>query len=300
MLTQDNRTWELEEVENHLDMVFNFEVRKRVLYDGDMRETPHYGLEKTDTRTFLPHTFKEGYVPHTLDHVKNLVRAYHAAVGGVGWVQCTWDNAHVVILRPPKGHSVVINGYTVEPTMMLRAGYDATAVVSRLGLFNYLCMNGLFNLDRDKSMTTSINHNAMMEGRIEDLVKSIEDLSHRVQDALDTVRTAAQTEVSMADFIRKVYPLNPDASKRTIQNYEDRVEMIIMRLIRERAARGLDTPDCFGGNFMASAFEAYNAVQGYEQHDARRKGVKNSTDRMVRAVDNRAVRKAASLAFAEV
>lgn len=298
MLTQNTRSWSIDEVDNHLNMVFDFEVRKRALYDGDMQQTPHYGLERTDTRTFLPNTFKEGYVPHTLDHVKNLVRAYHSAVGGIGDVRCAWDNAHVIILRPPQGHSVVINGYTVEPMMMLRAGYDATAVVSRLGLFNYLCMNGLFNLNKDKSMTTSINHNAMLHGRIDELVRSIEGLSHRVQDALDTVRQAVRTQVSLADFIRTVYPINPDASKRTLQNYEDRVEMIIMRLIRERAARGLETPDCFGGNFKTSAFEAYNAVQGYEQHDARRKDVRNTTDRMVRAVDNRAVRKAASLAFA--
>ena len=281
-------------------MVFDFEVKKRPLYDGDMRQTPHYGLERTDTRSFLPNTFKEGYVPHTLEHVKHLTRAYHHAVGGIGSVECAWNHGHVVILRPPSGHTVQIKGYTVEPTMMLRAGYDATAVTNRLGLFNYLCMNGLFNLNKDKSMTTSINHNAMMEGRIDDLAESISALANSIGDVLDTVRTAASTKVAMADFLRSVYPLSPEASKRTVQNYEDRVESIIMRLIRERAARGLDTPDCFGGNFKTSAFEAYNAVQGYEQHDSRRKGVKNSTDRMVRAVDNKAVRKAASLAFATV
>ncbi len=297
-----NSIMDMSEVDAYLEDAFDFDVIKRRMYDPDMKTTPHYGLEKfhsVSKREWLPHTFKEGYIPHTLDHVKNLVRAYEYAVGSIGDVQCAWDNAHVVVLRSLPGHSVDINGHVVEPTMMIRAGYDSTAVVSRLGLFNHVCANGLFNLDRDRSMSTRITHNAMMEGRIETLARSIEGLSDRVEEAVGAVRTASTVNVSLSEFVREVYPLSTDASSRTRYNYESRVESIMMRVIRERAIRGFSLLEC-SGNPKVSAFDAYNAIQGYEQHQARRKNVKNTTERMVRAVDNKFVRKAASLAFATV
>ena len=52
-------------------------------------------------------------------------------------------------------------------------------------------------------------------------------------------------------------------------------------------------------NLHVSAWEAYNAVQGYEQHDVNRRGDNiDSFDRITRANDSQAVRTAEKLALA--
>ena len=53
------------------------------------------------------------------------------------------------------------------------------------------------------------------------------------------------------------------------------------------------------GEFVVSAWEAYNAIQGYHQWDApRREGFRGEFDRILKASESPAVRKAETLALA--
>jgi hypothetical protein len=53
-----------------------------------------------------------------------------------------------------------------------------------------------------------------------------------------------------------------------------------------------------GGDFRVSAWEAFNAVQGYVQHEASRKnGFKNEMDRLILANQDAAVYRAEALAL---
>jgi hypothetical protein len=98
----------------------------------------------------------------------------------------------------------------------------------------------------------------------------------------------------MAVFLRQVYPIAADANDSIRKRHDRRVESIITRMMRERDYTG--RPQL--GMRLATAWEAYNAVQGYVQHDATRKGRPNMQNRIDLAFGDRAVAKAMELALA--
>ena len=70
------------------------------------------------------------------------------------------------------------------------------------------------------------------------------------------------------------------------------------RVMRERWRTGRPA---LGSDFRVSAWEAYNAVQGYQQHDATRRARRGDTiakfDRILLASNDKAVRDAEKLAM---
>ena len=78
--------------------------------------------------------------------------------------------------------------------------------------------------------------------------------------------------------------------------HKKRTESIIRRVINERNVSGRPTLD---NGMMVSAWEAFNAVQGFVQHDATRKqGFTGEMDRIMLASRDPAVIAAERLALA--
>jgi hypothetical protein len=75
------------------------------------------------------------------------------------------------------------------------------------------------------------------------------------------------------------------------------METIMDRVVRERAATGRDAFQV-GSPKIVSAWEAFNAVQGYVQHDAQsKKGFDSDFARILRAASDTHVHAAESLAL---
>ena len=98
----------------------------------------------------------------------------------------------------------------------------------------------------------------------------------------------------MRAFLNEIYPEPADDARgRAVTVHRNRTEAIIKRLAKEqrqlRVDFDLQNP---------SLWLAYNAVQGYEQHDAtRRKAFNNPFDRVLKANGSQAVREAEKLAL---
>ena len=103
----------------------------------------------------------------------------------------------------------------------------------------------------------------------------------------------------MIDFRNEIYPQpETDASKRGVTVHKDRTEAIFKRLQSERFR---SNRPAMGSDYAVSAWEAFNAVQGYVQHDAQsKKGFKSDFDRILRASRDANVRKAESLVMSLV
>jgi hypothetical protein len=93
----------------------------------------------------------------------------------------------------------------------------------------------------------------------------------------------------MPEFLDQVYGQPQEDSKRSEKIHSNRTKAIFRRLSRERFHTGRGS---MGGDFTVSAWEAYNAIQGYVQHDASRKGSPNDFDRVIAASNDQHVRKA--------
>ena len=132
---------------------------------------------------------------------------------------------------------------------------------------------------------------------MDELIGQFQTLKDGWQTLENLVHDMQAAEVSMVDFLNEVYPEpDADAGQRSVTIHQNRTEKIFRRLQRERIKTGREA---IGSSFTVSAWEAYNAVQGFNQWDApRREGFKGEFDRILKAADNQAVRKAESLALA--
>ena len=100
---------------------------------------------------------------------------------------------------------------------------------------------------------------------------------------------------SLCAVIGVVAAANEFGIKRAVTVHRDRTEAIFKRLQSERFRTGRDR---MTGTFEVSAWEAFNAVQGYVQHDATRKGSPSDFARIIQASNDAAVKKAETLALA--
>ena len=102
-------------------------------------------------------------------------------------------------------------------------------------------------------------------------------------------------EVVLTDFLKSVYGEPEGESKRAETIHKNRTEAIVRRLLGEQVRSGRPQ---MGGDFRVSAWEAFNAVQGYVQHEATRKsGFNNEMDRIILANKDGAVGRAELLAL---
>ena len=114
----------------------------------------------------------------------------------------------------------------------------------------------------------------------------------------DVIAELQNREVGMADFLDEVYGQPDEDSKHAITRHKNRTEAIFRRLSRERFITGRSLPAASGLPLTVSAWEAYNAVQGYVQHDATRKGSPSDFARIIQASNDATVKKAETLALA--
>ncbi len=102
----------------------------------------------------------------------------------------------------------------------------------------------------------------------------------------------------MVEFLDQIYGRPTDEqlnlaatgqAVRAVTMHKNRTEAIWKRLNSERVRTGRPTMT----NDTVSAWEAFNAIQGYVQHDARaKKGFKSEFARIIRAANDPAVRQA--------
>lgn len=312
--TSDNSAAPLtaEQIGQAVREAFPFDVDKLPLSGPEGLRTPFYGLFRGDTGENVGAAVKRGYLPHTVDDVAALAEAGAEAFadwGGAADIRCNWREGHYVTIQPTEearraawderhgnggAHHIRRDSDVYYPCLMIRAGYDGTAFKGSLMVKRLICRNLMAIPVQGQTIARSIRHTAGLRAKMPELVADFRRVVDSADSVAETIDRAAQQRVDMADFLRTVYPLDERASDRSRRAHERRVERIMRRLHRERAQLG--TP---AGNYrQASAWEAYNAVQGFTQHDARRNGRPSDFERAAMALDDRAVARAAELAFA--
>lgn len=273
---------------------FNFNVVRMPLNGPDNMPTPHYGLFRDDNSECVGNAVSARYIPHNTEDVLKLAEAASIAFEGIAETQCHWHNGHNVIISPSKEHRRAIFGTTDNIFMrcMISARYDGKPFRASLGMYRDVCKN--LAIPRMISGTTSvIRHTKSSSWKIPHLVSSFE----RIRDSwgsLENIAVAMEDRrVDLESFLTQVYGV-PAEEGRGLTMHKNRTEAIFRRILNERAATGRE--GFSDNNFNVSVWEAYNAVQGYTQHDG---GIRdaNSFNRILKAADNQHVIKAETLAL---
>jgi len=280
---------------------FPFTVDKLPLFGPDNLNTSHYGLFRSDSGASVGVACRKGYEPHTIDDVCALVEAAASAFDGDASVRCLFHDGHYVTVEPSAEYRRSIFGTAdnIWPRLIIRAGYDGRAFRAQLGFFRDACRNLAMIRSEGRAVESNIRHSAQLRGKLVELRRTFAQLASGWDGVVETARRMESRQVNLADFVRQVYPLSSDASKRTQQGAERRVESIIRRIVRERQYTG--RPDLrlgTGGAYIVSAWEAFNGVQGYVQHHMSRHGRPDDYTRAVVALDDASVSCALELALA--
>ena len=285
-------------VSDQIRSTFNFTVDKFPLSGPDGMSTPLYGLFRSDTSSLVgSKSVTARYVPHTTDDVIALSEAADTAFDGDIDIRCHFRNGHYVDVKPNRADRLAVYGTqdNIWPRVMIRAGYDGESFKASLGYFRDACQN-LAMMSMVSGTSVSIRHTSGLRGRMDELIATFNTLKNSWSNLTDVVQDMQSREVVLTDFLNELYPQPEQAEGRAVTVHRNRTESIVRRVMRERLTTNRPT---MGHDFRISAWEAYNAVQGFVQHDAQaRKGFTGEFDRIIRAANDQTVRKAERLALA--
>lgn len=269
---------------------FPFSVDKYPLSGPDGMRTDLYGLFRSDNAEHVGKPCSKNYVPHQSDDVVALVEAAGEAFEGIGNTKCTFKNAHHVCVSPSRDQRRAIFGTAdnIFPRFMIRGGYDGRGFLATMGFYRDACDN-LAMLRQVEGTSVSIRHGSGLREKMDDLIQTFSVLKESWATLGDVILELQNREMKMPEFLDQVYGQPDEDSKRSKTIHKNRTQAIFRRLSRERFRTGRHVMDT---EFKVSAWEAYNAIQGYVQHDASRKGSPSDFDRVIAASNDQHVRKA--------
>jgi hypothetical protein len=276
---------------------FNFEVNKLPLFGPENTVTPYYGLFRSDTGEVASRsTFSRQYHPHTTDDVVALVEAGMEAFDGEATnVDTAFENGHHVIIAPSKEHRLSIFGSKddIYPRLRIRGSYDGKSFSVSLCSYRDMCSN-LMIFRKVNGIEESIRHSSHLRDSMDDLIETFGGIAARWKNIGEAAREMENRNVRLADFLDRIYGSPDERSRAGITRHRNRTEAIVRRLMRERMQAG--RPE-LNDDMIVTGWEAYNAVQGYVQHDVRRKGSPNDVERSLIALRNQYVATAERLAY---
>lgn len=283
-------------ISDRVRSTFGFSVDKFPLSGPESMRTPFYGLFRSDNLEAVGKPVSRLYVPHQTDDVLALVDAVDTVFDGVADVKCHFHNGHYVAIEPLKEQRLAIYGTkdNIFPRVFIRAGYDGNAFKASIGYYRDACRN-MSIMKTVKKTTVSIRHSSGLRDKMDDLVRSFSNVKASWGSLCEVITNMEQTKVSMVGFLNSIYGQPDNNSKHAVTAHKNRTEAIFRRLQRERVETGRPS---IGSDFMVSAWEAYNAVQGYVQWDSGRRGNPNDFARVVAANSDVSVQTAESLALA--
>ena len=279
---------------------FSFTVDKFPLFGPDNMPTDQYGLFHSNDG-YLPgvKSVSQHYVPHTTDDVVAITEAASEVFDGQISAKCHFNNGHYVALAPTdqtrRDIFNVTNGDNVFPRFMVRGGFDGRGFKAQIGYYRDLCRN-LSMLESVEEFSRSIRHTSGLRWQMNDLITTFSQLKNSWASMTELIAAMNQKTVDMREFLEAIYgEPDDDASGRAITTHKKRTKRIMDRLWDELS----QTNQTFNAP-ATNAWFAFNAIQGYEQHDAVRRGINTLNqdfERVLRA-GNSHVRSAEKLALA--
>ena len=273
---------------------FDFQVDKFKLSGPDNMATPLYGLFRSDTAECISkQSVTKQYVPHTSDDVLSLVEAGANAFEGDIDVDCYFRNGHFVNLMPNKTERLeVFRNDGVVPRIIINASYNGRAFTATMGFYRDLCAN-MSMLRSVDSTTVSIRHSSGLRSNMNELIEQFNVLKESWADLSLVIQQMASQKVVIADILKQVYGEPEKETGRGATMHKNRTEAIVKRILNEQARTGQTALDG-----KVSAWQMFNGIQGYVQHDATRKGSVTDFSRIIDAANDRYVKKAEQLLVA--
>ena len=272
---------------------FDFQVNKFPLSGPDGMKTPCYGLFRSDNASFVGscnNAKSRNYIPHQTDDVIALVEASSTLFDGEVEATCFFNQGHYVSVQPTRDKRLSVYGQkdNVFPRIIINAGYDGQAFKASMGYYRDLCQN-LSIMRMVKGTTVSIRHMSNLRSEMNELIDTFGVLGESWETLGDRIQALESTRVGMADVLDLIYGAIPAEIGRGRTVAENRIEKIVGRIFNERLKSGREIGEDAN---QASAWELFNGIQGYAQHDKSRHGKRTDFERAIMAFSDQHVQKA--------
>lgn len=288
---------------------FDFSVDKFPLLGPDNIPTDQYGLFRSDTGYIKGvKSVSSRYVPHTTDDVCALVEAASTMFDGEVECKTHWHRGHYVSVAPTRDRRRAIFGTNdnIFPRLIIRGGFDGKGFHGSMGYYRDACRN-LAMMRTVSDCIVSVRHTSGLRDRMTELVKTFSQLEEGWEKITVAAQAMQRRYVNLSEFVREVYAesvptaeeliLHEQKKQKAVTNFEKKMETIMDRVVDERERTGRERFRV-GEKKIVSAWEAYNAIQGYVQHDAQaKKGFKSEFSRILRAANDGHVFAAEKLAL---
>lgn len=273
---------------------FPFSVDKFPLYGPENMKTSVYGLFRSDNSEYVGKPVSGRYVPHQSEDVITLVEAVSEAFESAVELKCHFHQGHYVTIQPTKeSRKLIFDQDAVWPRVIITAGYDGQAFKATMGYFRDICRN-MARIRGVRTTEVSIRHTSGLRGHMDELIRDFQSLKNSWTDLSDVMDQMAAKKVNMVEFLKAIYG-EPSKEGRETTMHQNRTEAIFRRLTQEHQQLGLGA---ITGTFEVPSWLAYNAVQGYTQHDSiSRKSHSSEMSRILKAMSDSNVLKAESLAL---
>lgn len=312
---QNKTTLAVSAVSSSVREAFDFDVSKYPLsavMGTEVVKTDQYGLFRSDTGYIDGVKSISGrYVPHSTDDVCALVEAASTMFEGDVVCKTHWNKGHYVSVQPTDDQRRAIHGTkdNIFPRVIIRGGFDGKGFHGTMGYFRDACSN-LAMMRSVAGTSVSIRHTSGLRDRMNFLIDTFGELKNGWESLATMAKHMESKTVKFQDFIEQVWAdkrpeqelfeaaKDPKTKVRAVTSWNDREALLNARIDGER--RLTDRPVfAKGEDRIVSAWEAFNAVQGYYQHDAQaKKGFKSDFARILRAANERYVHRAESLLLA--
>jgi hypothetical protein len=196
-------------------------------------------------------------------------------------VHTGFKQGHYVSIFPTKEHRKSVYGTedNVWPRFHISAPLGGGSYNTSLGFFRDCCTN-MAMLSQVGGTKMSIRHDRNLPEKVDELVDRFLGLKAKWSHVAQQIDIMESTKVKLDEFLSKMYP-SLETDSKTKKTFDDkRISAICTRVLTERYRT--KRPD-LKNDMMCSGWEAFNAVQGYIQHEQRRRGNVSWFERVIAA-----------------
>ena len=275
-------------------------ITKRQLFGPSGEETGVYGLFDEHNRFVGRGSVTDRYVQHQLHHIRPIIGS---VLGLPGFrnpiVEARWKEGHYIRIRPDDDYRrEIFKGDSIWPQLDLWFGLGGLPARGRLPMKRDACDN-LMMPRNSSEINFSIKHTKSLETRVARVQDQFHTIVANWDSVVDHCREMHAKRINLKDLLAEMFPEPNGDSKRATTNHNDKINAIWSRITRESYKLNLETPTL--ASPMTTGWMAYNAIQGYRQHTASRKGEKGMSrerkefERSVSVLDDSTVQRAEEL-----
>lgn len=250
-----------------------------------------YDTRLNETKIACPHSVSSRFGFHQTSDLLPLVDAFSDVFGDACNVNCYWKHGQHIIMQPSNDMRETIfdsnKGNTKPDTLAFRlcvsARYDKPLVFTGAG-FRDACRNLLMPRTVE-GITRRVTHHRRIHSNISLVTEEFKALKDKWSVLVNWAKYLESKTVMLEDVVKEVY------GQVETTRQADRNNKIFQRAISESIAIGREIPDSDYG-YRTTAWQALQAIQGYEQHTASRRGNPGTNARAWMVQGNRHVSRA--------